>query len=272
MASEDTTGAAVAKDPQTTLEEFWEGLVTKKTGKVTNIFPPSLYSNLLPPQKPKDPAKGINAAESYEAAAEECRARVKRIVRECHRTNQKFTDPEFDIEDDLGHGDCLKGLMDGVSGSDSPTPGDSTVDGDSLKAALGTLAGAGIFGDSAVAVDLSALGRALNASDSSDSSRGPPAVHRIDYIFDKPQFVIDGFSSSDVRQGANGDCWWIAAVATLCSAEHLIERVCVARNEDCGVYGFVFHRGTSSLDSYSLLHACWLTPHRRRMVLDCGRR
>src|SRR5436853_273637 len=51
-----------------------------------------------------------NAAESYETAAAECRKKVQRIVAECHRTNEKFTDPDFDIEGDFGCGDCLHGL------------------------------------------------------------------------------------------------------------------------------------------------------------------
>jgi hypothetical protein len=67
-------------------------------------------------------------------------------------------------------------------------------------------------------------------------------VHRVDWIFDKPQFEIDGFHSSDVVQGSNGDCWFIAAVATICSNPNLIKKVCVEKDEECGVYGFVFYR------------------------------
>ena len=77
------------KGPQEELNDFWENLITKKPCKVTNIFPSSLYANLLPTQQEPGPAKGKNAAESYEVAAKECRARVKQIIRECHRTNKK---------------------------------------------------------------------------------------------------------------------------------------------------------------------------------------
>ncbi|KAF2503244.1 cysteine proteinase [Lophium mytilinum] len=228
------------KDPQASLEDFWESLLTKTPGKVTNIFPPSLYTNLLPPLKPRGPAKGINAAESYEAAAAECRNKVKRIVRECHRTNEKFTDPEFDIEDDLNVGQCLKGLLE--TGADTPPPGTlSSVDSVDLRNALNTLADSGIVG-SALTVDVNAVSKVLNVGTGRRDGPDPKAVHRIDWIYEEPRFVIDGFSSSDVRQGGNGDCWWVAAVATLCSVEHLMERVCVARDEECGVYGFVFHR------------------------------
>lgn len=77
------------KNPQDALDDFWENLITKRPGKVTNIFPSSLYANLLAPQRKPGPATGKNAAESYQTAADECRARVKRIVKECHRTNEK---------------------------------------------------------------------------------------------------------------------------------------------------------------------------------------
>lgn len=39
-----------------------------------------------------------------------------------------------------------------------------------------------------------------------------------------------------------GDCWWLAAVATIAHRKDLMNKVCVARDEECGVYGFVFHR------------------------------
>ncbi|KAF2194304.1 cysteine proteinase [Zopfia rhizophila CBS 207.26] len=229
------------KDPQTTLNEFWDNLITKKPGKVTNIFPPSLYANLLPPQHKPGPAKGKNAAESYQAAADECRARVKRIVRECHRVNEKFTDPDFDIDGDFGINNCLKGLM--SSYYDREGGGDSVSSG-RLSSALTTLAESNVLGTPMVAVDVTAVARILNDDDDDDDdSAGIPAcVHRIDWIYDKPSFVIDGFSSSDVQQGGNGDCWFIAALATLCSNPQLMENICVERDEECGVYGFVFQR------------------------------
>ena len=77
------------KGPQEELNDFWEKLITKKPQKVTNIFPSSLYANLLPRKSQPGTAKGQNAAESYEAAAKECRARVEQIIRECERTNEK---------------------------------------------------------------------------------------------------------------------------------------------------------------------------------------
>lgn len=39
-----------------------------------------------------------------------------------------------------------------------------------------------------------------------------------------------------------GDCWWLAAVATIAHRSDLMNKICVARDEECGIYGFVFYR------------------------------
>src|SRR3569833_2337844 len=110
------------KAPQEILDGFWTKFHTKYPGKITSIFPRGLYASLLPPLLPRGLSSARNAAESYEKAARECRERVQRIVRECDRTNEKFTDPDFDIEDDMLRGarDCLYGLLGGEPSS-APT-------------------------------------------------------------------------------------------------------------------------------------------------------
>ncbi|KAK2001573.1 calpain family cysteine protease [Colletotrichum falcatum] len=70
----------------------------------------------------------------------------------------------------------------------------------------------------------------------------PKSVKRVVDIFDKPQFFIDGPTANDVRQGRDGDCWLMAALCNLSNKPGLIERVCVAHDQNVGVYGFVFHR------------------------------
>lgn len=62
-------------------------------------------------------------------------------------------------------------------------------------------------------------------------------------IFEKPVFYDNGATASDVRQGANGDCWLMSALCALGSEKHLIDKICVAMDEKVGIYGFVFHRG-----------------------------
>ncbi|KNG50856.1 calpain-like protein [Stemphylium lycopersici] len=70
----------------------------------------------------------------------------------------------------------------------------------------------------------------------------PQSVKRVEDIFDNPRFFIEGATANDVRQGNDGDCWFMSALATISNKEELIQRVCVARDEQVGVYGFVFHR------------------------------
>ena len=70
----------------------------------------------------------------------------------------------------------------------------------------------------------------------------PGSVKRVGDIFEKPEFFIKGATANDVRQGRDGDCWFMAALCTVSNKPDLIEKVCVARDEKIGVYGFVFYR------------------------------
>lgn len=70
----------------------------------------------------------------------------------------------------------------------------------------------------------------------------PQSVKRVGDIFEKPSFYVNGPAAKDIRQGQDGDCWLMAALCTLGNKKGLIEKVCVARNEMVGVYGFVFYR------------------------------
>ncbi|KAI1455609.1 cysteine proteinase [Annulohypoxylon moriforme] len=81
-----------------------------------------------------------------------------------------------------------------------------------------------------------------NTEGGSDSDFRPKSVKRVVDIFDDPKFFIEGPTANDVRQGRDGDCWLLAALCTLSNKPSLIEKVCVARDEQVGVYGFVFHR------------------------------
>ncbi|TKA83297.1 hypothetical protein B0A55_00776 [Friedmanniomyces simplex] len=70
----------------------------------------------------------------------------------------------------------------------------------------------------------------------------PPWVKRVEDIFDKPQFFIDGAAPTDIHQGSSGDCWFLAALMAISAKRNLVEKLCVARDEMVGVYGFVFYR------------------------------
>ena len=56
-----------------------------------------------------------------------------------------------------------------------------------------------------------------------------------------------------MRQGRDGDCYLMAALCGLGNMEGLIDKVCVARDEVVGVYGFVFHRGETISDYLTAL-------------------
>ncbi|KAG0136169.1 large subunit of cytosolic Ca2+-dependent cysteine protease [Tuber indicum] len=75
-----------------------------------------------------------------------------------------------------------------------------------------------------------------------ESELQPAGVARVEEIFEKPKFFKDGVSAGDIQQGATGDCWFLAAVTTITNVSGLVEKVCVARDEQVGVYGFIFSR------------------------------
>ena len=92
-------------------------------------------------------------------------------------------------------------------------------------------------------------------------SFNPVDVQRVTQIFDNPQFFVDGAQSNDIVQGGLGDCWFLSALATMSTASGLVEKFCVAvrhctrlllpvlsflqRDEEVGVYGFIFFRDSN---------------------------
>lgn len=76
-------------------------------------------------------------------------------------------------------------------------------------------------------------------------------MKRVEDIYHDPEFFVDGATANDVKQGINGDCWFLAAITALSGKPELIEKLCIARDEKVGVYGFVFFRGTTLPSSRS---------------------
>ncbi|TID23599.1 Methylenetetrahydrofolate reductase 2 [Venturia nashicola] len=72
--------------------------------------------------------------------------------------------------------------------------------------------------------------------------QGVGSVKRVEDIYDDPEFFVDGATANDVKQGTNGDCWFLAGITALSGKPELIEKLCIARDEKVGVYGFVFFR------------------------------
>jgi hypothetical protein len=199
--------------PQQAIDEFWKKFDSKAPGKGTSqpgilehlimgtnyvyvastILPKNVYARKASEYAPRGVVAGKSSSISYDEAAAICKAKVAKIVQECRRVNQKYSDPHFDIEFDLkwGKRDCLETLEYGI-------------------------------------------GQVSNFT--------PQSVKRVEDIFDKPSFYVAGATSNDIRQGRDGDCWLMAGLAAISNKEGLIEKVCVERDEQVGVYGFVFYR------------------------------
>ncbi|KAG6850388.1 hypothetical protein H0H93_013943 [Arthromyces matolae] len=90
-------------------------------------------------------------------------------------------------------------------------------------------------------VDIHACLYGLSYSSSSQTFN-PSDVQRASQIFQKPEFFVDGADSSDIIQGKIEDCWFLSALATVSTMKGLVEKFCVARDEEVGVYGFIFFR------------------------------
>ncbi|KAJ7479666.1 hypothetical protein FB451DRAFT_163203 [Mycena latifolia] len=71
----------------------------------------------------------------------------------------------------------------------------------------------------------------------------PSDVQRVPELFENPQFFVGGPYSNEIIQGQKcSNCWFISALAATSTVKGLVEKYCVARDEQAGVYGFVFWR------------------------------
>ncbi|KAJ5435083.1 hypothetical protein N7491_005678 [Penicillium cf. griseofulvum] len=177
--------------PQESVKQFWEQFNTKYPGKVYTVLPDNPYARTRAKRVQSGRIQGHEAVKSYEQAREECQKSVDRIVKECERVNQKYSDPHFDIELDLKSG--RRHYLDGL--------------------------------------------------DKPNTEMRPRGVKRVTVRnFRESAVLCQWPTASDVRQGYDGDCWLMAALCTMGNKEELIQKICVTRNEDVGIYGFVFHR------------------------------
>ncbi|CAG8774555.1 35318_t:CDS:2, partial [Racocetra persica] len=78
--------------------------------------------------------------------------------------------------------------------------------------------------------------------DKKKTTFGATNIQRINKICKEPQFFIDGVEPNDIKQGGVGDCWFIASLAVITNIPKLLETICVARDEEVGVYGFIFFK------------------------------
>lgn len=241
--------------PQAAVSRFWYRYHTRTPGKATSLFPRRLYKD-LEPETNEPRASRRNATQSYEQARAECEAKVRAAIVHCERTNSRFCDDEFNIEQDFFSGEynCLRGLIRTdyeESNSDDDEDDHNGALGSSaspakVKQSLRAIRNSGLLANQQVTVSMSGLERYIaqkpRASTRIIDRHPPQSIHRLDWIFENPKFTVDGYSSFDIKQGTIGDCWWLAAVGNIAHRRDLMEKICVARDEECGVYGFVFHK------------------------------
>lgn len=198
--------------PQRTIDLFWSRFTTKWPGLVHSLLPNDVKAQRKSAHQTKGTVHEEGALKSYEEARQECVAAVAKIAQECRRVNMRYRDLGFEIETDLKwrKNDCLEGLTDASYG--------------------------GPFSPNSVKrIPVGHFPFALYFLEDDHWQE----------IFENPQFYIEGATASDVRQGNDGDCWFLSALCALGNKDGLIQKVCVARDESVGVYGFTFYRGIS---------------------------
>ncbi|KAM0277223.1 hypothetical protein ACHAQH_005944 [Verticillium albo-atrum] len=93
--------------PQQSINHIWKTFQKRNFNKALAILP---FDPVPPPVSPERPNELMSAG--YERAVEECRRKVKKIIKECRRVNQRYRDPGWDLDWDLKwyKGHCLNRL------------------------------------------------------------------------------------------------------------------------------------------------------------------
>ncbi|KAM3508699.1 hypothetical protein MY11210_006618 [Beauveria gryllotalpidicola] len=188
------------KTPQRAIDMFWKSFYTKAPGKAIAVIPSRKRGKSEKAATPA-PTPTQSAEASYEAAAANCWAKVAKIVQDCRRVNCKYRDPHFNIEFDLktDQRECLESLDNAASEPEAEA----------------------------------------KSEDKEEAQPGPPGAQfrprsakRVTEIFTRPQFYVKGPTADDVKQGNDGDCWLMAALCALSFKKGLIEKLCVAHDQD----------------------------------------
>ncbi|KAM0134320.1 hypothetical protein ACHAO1_005715 [Botrytis cinerea] len=214
---------------QKALDSFWSDklLSDQKITGLPNVLPKNIFERLIGETNLRSTVSGCGINTSYDAAVKQCEAKVAAIVAECQHNNTKYSDNEFNL-DDMEY--CIRPLT--VTESDTVIGGERTKLRSSKK---------------------SMTTRTVNTRTgttklTATKVREPACAKRINEIFDAPRFFTGHEPHlQDIRQGSEGDCWFLSSLGCLAVDEahpQLINKLCPkrARNEKIGVYGFVFYR------------------------------
>ncbi|OBT80333.1 hypothetical protein VF21_00837 [Pseudogymnoascus sp. 05NY08] len=215
---------------QNLINDFWSQHLSPNTPpvKASAVLPKDFYATKVSKRPPSSSLPSVSVRASYDAAVAACTKKVAHIVRECQAMNLKYTDPYFDLDDKE---DCMYPL---------------SMPERKLAEDVRPNRGLNLYEESGGGERKGHLLLFGNAPEGGARKAPlPPSVKRVGDIFDNPQFYVDGASAKDVRQGGSGDCWFMSALMALCNstgADSLLEKVCVARDQEVGVYGFVVFR------------------------------
>lgn len=78
--------------PQQSINKIWKKFSSRKFHKALSVLP---FDPVLPPASTDRPNEILT--QGYERAAEECRRKVQKIVKECKRVNMRYRDPGWDL-------------------------------------------------------------------------------------------------------------------------------------------------------------------------------
>ncbi|CAG8472191.1 9508_t:CDS:2 [Ambispora leptoticha] len=105
-----------------------------------------------------------------------------------------------------------------------------------------------------------------------DYSKRITDCKRINKIFEDPKFFSKSVDADDIEQGGIGDCWFLSSVSTCSNIPGLIETICVSRDEEVGVYGFIFFKDgdwiSTVVDDQLYTH---IDPETKKEILTFGR-
>lgn len=227
-------GASTKTKRRPTLVTFHENIAN--TTKAPSVLPKNIYTKLVGDRMPQRSVTGHSVTKSYDEALELCKGKVAQIVAECKRTNTKYNDPHFDL-DDMEF--CLVPLS---ASSDTPPNDDqgNNITYDITQKATSRGNNEIYWGN---------VQPIVSGDDAANPPDYPACAKRVGAIFKSPKFFVEKSAHvKDIRQGAEGDCWFISSLGCLCGMDEffpkLIEKICPAelRNEKVGVYGFLFNR------------------------------